>query len=304
MKFDAVLIAGPTASGKTSAALALAEAIGGTIVNADSMQIYRELRVLTARPPDEEMARIPHHLFGHVSVREPYSVGRYQVDAAHTLRQVRTKGSTPIFVGGTGLYFTALTEGLADIPPVPASVRAQVRSRFGVVGNAAFHAELQQRDPEMAAVLRPSDTQRILRAFEVMKATGRSLAAWQNGEGHAVLQGLKLAKFVLDVPRQELRERIESRFRAMLTNGARDEAAALADLDASLPAAKILGLRELNAARRGEMSDDDAITVAVTRTRQFAKRQTTWFRNRMPDWRRISSGPERNIITQMMDHLE
>jgi tRNA dimethylallyltransferase len=304
VKFDAVLIAGPTASGKTAAALGVAEAIGGAIVNADSMQIYRELRVLTARPSDDEMLRVPHHLFGHVSAREHYSVGRYQTDAARAFRSVRDNGKVPIFVGGTGLYFAALTKGLADIPPVPAAIRAKVQCHFKQLGNAAFFAELTRRDPETGAALRPSDTQRVLRAYEILEATGRSLAAWQKGEGHAVLRDMKLAGFVLDVPREELRARVASRFRAMVANGARREAAALDDLDPALPAAKILGLRELNAAGRGEIGEDDATALAITRTRQFAKRQMTWFRNQMPNWARVHAGQDCNIITEIVRSLE
>ena len=304
MKFDAVLIAGPTARGKTAAALGVAEATRGAIINADSMQIYRELRVLTARPSDDDMRRVPHHIFGHVSAHEHYSVGRYQMDAAHALGQVRESGKVPIFVGGTGLYFTALTKGLADIPPVPSAIREGVRAHFERVGNTAFHAELVRRDLQMAAQIRPTDTQRLLRAFEILEATGRSLAEWQKGEGRAVLMGHRLAKFVLDIPREALRERVESRFRSMLANGAREEAAQLADLDPALPAAKILGLRELNAAKRGDTSDDEAIALAITRTRQFAKRQTTWFRNQMPDWTRIGAGSVGNIIAQILGHLE
>ena len=304
MKFDAVLIAGPTASGKTAAALGVAEAIGGAIINADSMQIYRELRVLTARPSDGEKLRVEHYLFGHVGVREHYSVGRYQTDASRAFGEVREKGKVPIFVGGTGLYFSALTEGLADIPPTTASIRVNLRNHLERVGNAAFHAELMRRDPEMGAALRPSDTQRVLRAFEILEATGRSLAVWQKGGGRAVLRGLALAKFVLDVPREELRERIDLRFRAMFSQGAREEAAALTDLDPTLPATKILGLRELNAARRGEITDEEAIALAVTRTRQFAKRQNTWFRNRTPDWTRIPAGHGCNIIARILTWFE
>ena len=304
MKFDAVLIAGPTASGKTAAALGVAEAIGGAIINADSMQIYRELRVLTARPSEVEARCVPHHLFGHVSAHEHYSVGRYQVDAARAFHEVRESGKAVLFVGGTGLYFSALTQGLADIPPVPATVREKMRSRLAHLGNEAFHAELSQRDPGMAALLRPSDTQRVLRAFEILESTGRSLAAWQKGEGHAVLEGLRLAKFVLDMPRKELRARIDERFRMMMSNGASAEAAAVADLDAALPAAKILGLRELNAALRGEISEEQAIALAVTRTGQLAKRQTTWFRNQMPDWPRVPAADRRNIIAEILAKLE
>ncbi len=302
MIIDAVLIAGPTASGKTAAALALAERVGGAIVNADSMQIYRELRVLTARPTDEEMARVPHHLFGHVSVHEHYSVGRYHADAPLALEKSRAAKRVPIFVGGTGLYFAALTDGLADIPPIPAAIRTKVRARLERVGNAAFHEELAARDPVTAAQLRLSDTQRILRAREVIEATGRPLASWQT-RGRGVLDGMKIARFVLDVPREELRARIETRFRAMLDAGVREEVAALAELQPSLPAAKILGLRELGAAARGEVSEDEAVAQAVTRTRQFAKRQDTWFRNRMADWTRIPAGADSNIIARIIDYL-
>jgi tRNA dimethylallyltransferase len=302
MIIDAVLIAGPTASGKTAAALAVAERIGGAIVNADSMQIYRELRVLTARPSDEEMARVPHHLFGHVSVHEHYSVGRYHADAPIALEQSRAAKRIPIFVGGTGLYFAALTDGLADIPPIPAAIRTKVRARLERVGNAAFHAELAARDPATATRLKPSDTQRILRAREVLEATGRPLASWQK-RGRGVLDGMKLARFVLDVPREELRERVEIRFRAMLESGAREEAAALGDLDPTLPSAKILGLRELGAALRGELSEDAALAQAVTRTRQFAKRQDTWFRNRMADWTTIPAGEGSNKVSRIIEYL-
>lgn len=304
MKFDAVLIAGPTASGKTAAAIGIAEAVGGAIINADSMQIYRELRVLTARPSAGDMQRVPHYLFGHVSAYDHYSVGRYQIDAARAFREVREKGNVPIFAGGTGLYFAALTDGLADIPPVPAAIRAKVQSHLAQLGNVAFHSELARRDPEMAAQLRPTDTQRVLRAFEILEATGRSLGAWQKGQGEAVLKDLRLATFVLDVPREELRERIDQRFRAMLSNGAREEAEALAGLDAALPAAKLLGLRELNAAKRGEIAEGEAVALAVTRTRQFAKRQITWFRNQMPDWPRIAAANGRNIIAEILAWLE
>jgi tRNA dimethylallyltransferase len=302
MKFDAVLIAGPTASGKTAAALALARQINGAIVNADSMQIYRQLRVLTARPSDEDMARVPHHLFGHVSVDDRYSVGRYHADAPRALEQTRAAKRIPIFVGGTGLYFAALTDGLADIPPIPDAIRVKLRARLERVGHTAFHAELAARDPLTAAKLRASDTQRVLRAREVIEATGRALASWQK-RGRGVLDGQKIARFVLDLPREELRARIERRFLTMLESGAREEAAALCDLDPALPAAKILGLRELGAAHRGETSEAEAVSQAVTRTRQFAKRQDTWFRNRMADWPRIPANEGSNIIARMLDYL-
>ncbi|HEY1962144.1 MAG TPA: tRNA (adenosine(37)-N6)-dimethylallyltransferase MiaA [Rhizomicrobium sp.] len=281
---DAVLIAGPTASGKSGAALALAEAIGGDIVNADSMQIYAEPRVLTARPSEEEMRRVPHLLYGHVSVLQPYSVGRYQSDAAHALERVRGWGRAPIFVGGTGMYFSVLTEGIANIPPVPARVRESAAARRSELGAEAFHVELAARDLKTAARLQPSDTQRVLRAYEVFEATGRSLSEWQTETAQPVLAGLKLARFVLAPPREELYARIDARFDRMVQLGALEEAVALAGIDPGLPAAKILGRRELLAVHAGTMSLDDAKAAAKQATRNYAKRQLTWFRNRMADW--------------------
>jgi len=301
MKYGAVLIAGPTASGKSALALALAEATGGAVINADSMQVYRELRLLSAQPSDDDMARAPHLLYGHVGAREAYSVGRYQSDAAQALAE--TRGRLPIFVGGTGLYFAALTEGLADIPPVPAAIRAAARAKLAAVGVKRLYEELAARDPETAARLRDSDPQRVLRAYEVFEATGRPLSAWQREAGTPVLAGLRLAKFVLEVPRAELRERIARRFDAMLATGACDEAAALKDLDPSLPAAKILGLRELWAAASGALSEPDAIRLAVTATGQFAKRQSTWFRHRMHNWRWVNAGSESNYIAELRQYL-
>ena len=248
MSIDAILIAGPTASGKSRAALELAERLNGVIVNADSMQVYREPRVLTARPSDAETARVPHLLYGHVSVGEVYSAGRYRSDAAQALAQVREAGRVPIFAGGTGLYLAALTEGLAEVPPVPASVRTAARARLDAIGVAALHAEL---DPADASRLRPTDPQRVLRAYEVRQATGRPLAHWQAVKGKPVLDDTRIARFVLDLDRARLRERIRARFETMLDRGALEEAATLKGLDPALPAAKILGLRELWALQEG-----------------------------------------------------
>ncbi|HUO89066.1 MAG TPA: tRNA (adenosine(37)-N6)-dimethylallyltransferase MiaA [Rhizomicrobium sp.] len=299
MSVDAILIAGPTASGKSRAALELAEAIGGVIVNADSMQVYREPRILTARPSDADMARVPHLLYGHVPARELYSTGRYQNDAGHALAEVRKAQRIPIFVGGTGLYFRALTEGLSDMPTIPAGVRDAARARLAAVGNAAFHAELAARDPEMGAQLNPGDRQRLLRAWEVLEATGRSLALWQKNEGRPVLDRLSLARFVIEVPRETLRARIEARFRHMIAAGAMDEALALAGLDPAMPAARIIGRRELLALHEGALSEAEAVERAVTATRQYAKRQDTWFRNQLPDWRRVAA-QDGNFISEIV----
>jgi tRNA dimethylallyltransferase len=275
----------------------LAEKIGGVVVNTDSMQVYREPRILTARPSVADLARVPHLLYGHVSAREPYSVGRYQADVTDALAQGRAMGRIPIFTGGTGMYFSALTEGLAGIPAIPGAIRARARARLEEIGVAALHAELAARDPETAAQLRPTDPQRVLRAYEVFEATGRPLTRWQTEMGNPVLDGMQRRKFVVDIPRPELRARIETRFRAMLSEGALEEASALEGIDPSLPAAKILGLRELWALRRGDLSETQAITLAVTATRQFAKRQMTWFRNRMADWTRLESSNSADTLS-------
>jgi tRNA dimethylallyltransferase len=303
LSVDAVLIAGPTASGKSRAALELAAAIGGVIVNADSMQVYREPRILTARPSDADMALAPHLLYGHVPAREAYSTGRYQSDAGHALHEVRKAGRVAIFVGGTGLYFKALTEGLSDMPSVPIGVREAARAKLRAIGNQAFHEELARRDPIMAEQLFPGDGQRMLRAWEVLEASGRSLSFWQQNEGKPVLDGLTLARFVIDVPRETLRARIEARFEGMLAAGAMEEALALESLDPALPAARIIGRRELLALHDGALSEAEAIEKAVIASRQYAKRQETWFRNQLADWTRIDGTESGNIIAETLKYL-
>jgi tRNA dimethylallyltransferase len=296
MKYDAVLIAGPTASGKSAAALALAQQLNGTIINADSMQVYKEAPILTAQPGETERLQAPHLLYGHVRAQDAYSVGRYALDAAAALGEARASGRLPIFVGGTGLYFMALTEGLAHVPPIPAEIRARARILLEEIGVAALHARLAEKDPETAGRLRPTDPQRVLRAFEVWEATGRPLAAWQQSPAAPVLRNLRLAKFVFNPPRAELRARIATRFAAMVEEGGLAEALALKDLNASLPAARLLGLRPLIALAEGRLSKAEALTDAITATRQFAKRQMTWFRNRMVEYVCINPN-ESNIIS-------
>ena len=286
MTFDAVLIAGPTASGKSAAALALAEKIGGAVINADSMQVYAEAPILTAQPDTAAKARVPHRLYGHVKARELYSVGRYAEDAARALREVQSMNRIPVFVGGTGMYFMALEEGLASIPDISPDIRAQARALLDEIGVEALHTRLAARDPETAAGLRPTDPQRTLRAWEVLEATGRPLVEWQRAPAEPVLKGMKLARILLDPPREALRAAIAARFETMVHAGGLREARALEGLDPSLPAAKLLGLRPLQALARGQMIEKAAISEAVTATRQFAKRQMTWFRGRMPHYLR------------------
>ena len=297
MKFDAVLIAGPTASGKSHQALALARDIGGVVINADSMQVYREAPILTAQPGEADKALVPHLLYGHVSVQEVYSVGAWRADAARALAEARAMKRTPIFVGGTGLYFMALTDGLAEIPPVPLDIRDGARALLEEIGVEALHARLAVRDPLTAARLRATDPQRVLRAYEVFEATGRPLADWQNAPAEPVMKDNKIAAFVLDPPRGDLRARIAARFEAMVEQGGLEEARKLEGLDPALPAAKLLGLRPLQALAAGTVTKAEALEAAITATRQFAKRQMTWFRHRMPHY--IWFDPQlSNIITQ------
>jgi tRNA dimethylallyltransferase len=282
----AVLIAGPTASGKSALALTLAEALGGTIINADAMQVYRDLRVLTARPSPAEEARVLHLLYGHVDAAENYSVGRWCVDVAAALTTVERAGRLPILAGGTGLYFKALTRGLAAVPPIPAQVRATVRARLEREGIAALYAELGERDGATARRLMPGDRARITRALEVVLATGRSLTDWHREGMPPALDPQLAVKVFLDADRAELYRRIDTRFEAMLTAGALDEVRALANrrLDPALPAMKAHGVPWLMRHLNGEIDLAAAAEAAKRDTRRYTKRQATWFRHQLPDW--------------------
>lgn len=282
----AVLIAGPTASGKSALALALAERIGGVVVNTDSMQVYRDLRVITARPSAGEMARVRHLLYGHVDAAENYSVGRFLGDAGVALASARAQSRMPIFTGGSGLYFKALTAGLAAIPPVPPEIRAAVRARLEASGPAALHAELLRRDPVAAAGLRPADRTRIARALEVVEATGRSITEWRHKGMPPLLDAGRTAKIFLAPDRAALYQRIDARFDAMLSAGALDEVRALAtrQLDPLLPAMKAHGVPWLIRHLAGEISLAAAAAEAKKDTRHYAKRQFTWFRHQLADW--------------------
>jgi tRNA dimethylallyltransferase len=279
-----VIVAGPTASGKSALALDLARILGGTVINADSMQVYRELRVLTARPSPEEEAEVPHRLYGVLSAAEACSAARWRALALEAIAEAHAAGRLPILAGGTGLYLRALERGLSPIPDIPGALRERTRRRFAALGNAAFHAELAGRDPEMAARLKPGDSQRLMRAAEVLAATGRSLADWQRqaGEGGAA-EGLAFYTIALLPPRPALRQRIEARFAAMLDAGALEEARALARLDLSreLPAMKAHGVPELMRHLAGEITLEEASRRAILVTSQYAKRQATWLRHQI-----------------------
>jgi tRNA dimethylallyltransferase len=286
VKPRAILIAGPTASGKSAAALALAERLGGTVINADSMQVYRELSILTARPKIGDERRAPHRLYGTVPAGEAYSVGHWLEDAARAIEASKLEGRLPILVGGTGLYFKALLEGLAPVPHIPPEIRAAWRERAEALGAVGLYRELAARDPAMASRLRPSDPQRLVRALEVIDATGISLDEWQDGNASSVLTAEAVAKLVIAPEREALYAAIDARFDAMIAAGALEEVSALAalGLGPGLPAMRAHGVRELAAYLSGECSLDVATAKAKTETRRYAKRQMTWLRRFMQDW--------------------
>ncbi|MSP48533.1 MAG: tRNA (adenosine(37)-N6)-dimethylallyltransferase MiaA [Alphaproteobacteria bacterium] len=281
MSTDVVLLAGPTASGKSALALDLARRFDGIVINADAMQVYREMPVLTARPDAAAEALVPHRLYGFLSAAEACSAGRWRPLAVAEIRAAQDSGRLPIVVGGTGLYLKALTDGLSPVPSVPGTVRAAVRARLETVGAEAFHAELASRDPVMAGRLRPSDRQRLARAVEVLEATGTSLAGWQGRA--AADEGFRFRTLLLAPPRDVLHAACDARFRAMVVSGALDEARAMRRLalDPALPATRVLGLRELTRHLEGGISLEEATTLAQAATRQYAKRQITWFRNQL-----------------------
>lgn len=279
---DAILIAGPTASGKSGLAIDLAARHGGVVVNADSMQVYEGLRVLTARPTADEMSGIEHRLYGHVPAETAYSTGRWVEDAETVYGDIAAGGRLPIFVGGTGLYFGALLGGLSPIPAVPAEIRARWRQRLTEEGAAALHAELAVRDGVMAVQLDPANGQRIVRALEVLEATGRSIRDFQDRPGRPLVPPERVRKILLMPERADLRARIDRRFDMMVEAGALDEARALLarSLDPALPVMKAIGVRELGAHLEGKLSLEEAVERAKAASRQYAKRQATWFRNR------------------------
>lgn len=282
----AVLIAGPTASGKSALALELAQKNGGVIINADSMQVYRDLRVLTARPTLEEEARVPHRLYGHVDAAVNFSAGSWVAEAAKVLEEVRAQDRLAIFTGGSGLYFKALTRGLSAVPPIPLQIREAVRARLERGGVEALHAELARRDPAAAERLKPRDRSRIARALEVVEATGRSLTDWHRDGLPPLLPQEQFRALFLEPDRDQLYARIDARFDAMLKAGALEEVAALAarHLDPLLPAMKAHGVPALIRHLQGEISLEEAAAIGRADTRHYAKRQFTWFRHQLPEF--------------------
>jgi tRNA dimethylallyltransferase len=285
-KKRAVLIAGPTASGKSALALARARELGGVVVNADAMQVYAGLRVVTARPAEAETAKAPHRLYGVVDPSVRFSTGAWLAAAGQAIEEA--EGRPLIFVGGTGLYFEALERGFAEVPPIPPEIVAEVSGELAGLDATGRAALLRSRDPEMAARLRAPDPQRVARALAVLKATGRSLAGFQDQEGgqRGLLGGFDIERIVLNPDRDVLRQRIANRFAGMLAQGAVEEVSGLLarGLDPSLPAMKAIGVREIGRWLAGEISEGEAVELAVIATRQYAKRQRTWFRAHMAGW--------------------
>lgn len=287
MSRPVILIAGPTAGGKSALALDLARREGGEIVNADALQVYRDLRILTARPDAAIEALAPHHLFGSVDGDAPWSVGAWVRAADRIIGEIRGRGALPIIVGGTGLYFKALIEGLADVPPTPAGVREEMARRYERQGEASFREDLRQYDPKAEARITPADRQRLTRAMEVFVATGRALSDWQADTRPLLAPGTWRA-LVVEPDRETLFWRCDERLIAMLREGALAEVEQLRrrGLSPNRPVMKALGVAPLIAHLAGEITLAEALSLAQRDTRRFAKRQLTWFRNQTPDWPR------------------
>jgi tRNA dimethylallyltransferase len=284
------LIAGPTASGKSALALRLAQAIGADIVNADSMQLYADLSVLSARPSREEMLLAPHHLFGVADTADGWSVGRWLDAARAALADIARWRRPAVIVGGTGLYFRALTQGLADVPPVPRAVTDRLEREAGAAGELALRPRLAAMDPEAEARIARGDRQRLLRALAVAEHTGRPLSAWQ-ADTEPTLAPDDWRAVVLEPPRATLYAACDARLAAMFEAGAIEEVAALhaRRLDPALPAMKAVGVREIIEHLEGRLTRDEALARSQRETRRYAKRQLTWLRNQTPDWPRIAA---------------
>lgn len=287
---SAILIAGPTASGKSALAIEKALLTGGFVVNADSMQIYDVLNVLTARPSTDDLVAADHHFYGHVHPGENYSTGHWLADVTALLSKPDLVGRTAVFVGGTGLYFRALTGGVSDMPDVPAPIREAWRAQMAAEGPEALHLLLAQSDPLAAARIKPQDGQRIVRAMEIFEASGKPISYWQNRRKPSLVNLHQTERLLVLPDRTILAGRIERRLRNMVERGALDEVKALIGLGLSpaLPAMKAIGVPEFAAHLRGETDLETALTLAGNATRQYAKRQYTWFRNQCgPEWRHL-----------------
>jgi tRNA dimethylallyltransferase len=296
------LIAGPTASGKSALALALAEKHRGTVINADSMQVYADLRVLTARPTREEEMRAPHRLFGHVDGADAYSAARWAVEARAAIAEAHEAGRLPILVGGTGMYLRTLIDGIAPMPEIEPEVRREVRA----MPVAGAYAALAAADPEAAARLRPTDSSRVARALEVVRSTGRTIGAWQTRREGGIGGDVHLAALILLPDREWLGERMDRRFVTMVDRAEGEVRALLArtDIPEDAPVLRAIGVSEMAAMLRGEMDRDDAIAAGAIATRQYAKRQYTWFRRQPPvEWERTTETQTNKLLAQFETKL-
>jgi tRNA dimethylallyltransferase len=283
------LIAGPTASGKSAFALMIAEQAGGVVINADSAQVYADLRIISARPTEEEEARAPHRLYGYRDAALPCSAADWAADAKRAIAEVRAEGRLPVLVGGTGLYIRTLIEGIAPVPEIDPSIREKVRA-FSVAHN---YAALEREDPAAAARLRPSDSTRVARALEVVRSTGRPLADWQKERVGGIAGEVQLRPLILLPERDGLYRRCDERFETMMSDEGIEEVRSLLgrNLNPMLPAMRAIGVREIAAFLAGSLSRDEALAAGRTATRQYAKRQYSWFsRQTPPDWPRFADG--------------
>lgn len=285
-----VIVGGPTASGKSAAAEMLARMLGGEVINADSMQVYRDLRILSARPSAEDQRKVPHHLYGHVDGSERYSAGRFAAEAVPVIEKLRAEGAVPVVCGGTGLYLKTLTEGLSPIPEVPEEISVKAGVSWDT-DPAAFRRKLLASDPAMER-LEPADRQRHIRAASVLEATGKPLSEWQKLPRVRPVEAPTLEACLLPA-RDTLYETCDRRFLSMMEEGALSEVRALMarGLAPTLPVMKALGVPELSAFLRGDLTEGEAVELAAQETRRFAKRQVTWFRNQT-DWPVFSSGDD------------
>ena len=296
------LIAGPTASGKSALALRLAEKRDGAIVNADSAQVYRDLRILSARPGQEDEARAPHLLYGYRDGAEACSAADWALDAKAAIREAHARGKLPILAGGTGLYLRILLEGIAPVPPIEGEIRAKVRA----LGVAEAHQALSSEDPEAATRLRPTDTTRVARALEVVRSTGRVLAEWQREKSGGIGSYVRLVPLVLLPPRDWLYERCDRRFEAMMDEEGLEEVRALLSrrLDPSLPVMRAIGVREIAGFLGGTLSRAECIAAGQAATRQYAKRQYTWFSRQPPaHWPRFAEPFDSAGLEQLLEHF-
>ncbi len=296
-----LVVAGPTASGKSGLALAAAEKYNGVIINCDSMQVYRELRLLTARPSAEDEAKAPHKLYGVIPAEEACSAGIWRELAVAEIENSWKSGKLPIITGGTGLYIKALMEGLTNIPDIPPEIREEVTARRDEIGPEAFHQELAKFDPVSAERLNPTDSQRVIRAYEVYLGTERSLTDWHQDAPTTPPLEANYQSIIFEPPRDELYAKCEARFDGMIENGALDEVRSLKalNLDPGLPAMKALGVPELIAHLRDEMTMEEAVSAAKQATRRYAKRQMTWFRGQIVQKHRVNAQYSERLLPEI-----